>query len=88
MRTSRVKRLCLILLLLFAQMLCLAVGYLCLPVYRIAGEPVETVRRRIAAERHIIHAGGYLTASDGELVRYTNSREALLNMWEDRKHHL
>ena len=44
------------------------------------------LRHRIAEEGCIIHAGGYLTLSDGTLVSYTNSLEALENCVRNGKH--
>ena len=55
--------------------------YSVVPRYNRASNDVETVRERIAAEEHIIHAGGYLTKKNGENVNYTNSLDALENMY-------
>ena len=44
------------------------------------------LRHRMAEEGCIIHAGGYLTLSDGTLVSYTNSLEALENCVRNGKH--
>ncbi len=43
---------------------------------------ITLLRHRIRQEQHIIHAGGYLQTQDGHLVNYTNSYDALTNMYE------
>ena len=43
------------------------------------------LRQQLAEDGCIIHAGGYLTLSDGKRVSYTNSLEALENCWKNGK---
>ena len=42
---------------------------------------IEMVRKKIAATGRIVHAGGFLTSAAGEKVAYTNSYDALDNMY-------
>ena len=51
------------------------------PVKYPVSEKTETVRMAIAKTGRIVHAGGFIQTADGELVRYTNSAEALANMY-------
>ena len=51
------------------------------PVCYSVSKETETVRRTIAKTGRIVHAGGYVQIADGEQVRYTNSFEALTNMY-------
>ena len=46
---------------------------------------LRQLRRQLAEDGCIIHAGGYLTLSDGTRVSYTNSLEALENCWQNGK---
>ena len=48
-----------------------------LPVRR----EVEAVRTAISETGRIVHAGGFLWTEDGDLVAYTNSWDALVNMY-------
>ena len=66
----------------FAAMLILAMVYALLPIYHTAGPETEMVRRKISEERYVIHAGGFLTTKEGETVSYTNSYDALMNLYE------
>ena len=43
------------------------------------------LRQQLAEDGCIIHAGGYVTLSDGTQVSYTNSLEALENCWRNGK---
>ena len=43
---------------------------------------IEAVRAAIAQTGRVVHAGGFLTTGSGEQVAYTNSYDALLNMYE------
>lgn len=71
----------LILVFLFAAGL-LTVVYSILP----ARYPVRTgtvaIRTAVAETGRIVHAGGFVQTAEGETVRYTNSFEALVNMYE------
>ena len=49
--------------------------------YPVSAE-TEAIRAAIAESGRVVHAGGFLTASSGEQVAYTNSYDALLNMYE------
>ena len=60
---------------LLAVLLLLALLWVVLP--SAADQATLQLRRRMAEEGCIIHAGGFLTMSDGTLVSYTNSLEAL-----------
>ena len=51
------------------------------PVKYPVSEKTETVRMAIAKTGRIVHAGGFIQTADGEFVRYTNSAEALANMY-------
>ena len=51
------------------------------PAYNMASPSVEAIRARIRDEGVIIHAGGSLKTHNGEVVSYTNSYDALLNMY-------
>ncbi len=42
----------------------------------------ESVRAAISENGRVVHAGGFLTTWSGELVAYTNSFDALQNMYE------
>lgn len=72
--------------LLFLLSSLLLAGALCFytqgRLYIPAGEQVEAMRQKLRAERFVVHAGGFLTTSSGELVNYTNSYESLQNLWE------
>ena len=46
---------------------------------------LRQLRRQLAEDGCIIHAGGYVTLSDGTQVSYTNSLEALENCWRNGK---
>lgn len=56
--------------------------YVLLPVYYPASADVEEIRQRFLAEKHIIHAGGFIETRDGGKADYTNSYDALINMYE------
>ena len=43
------------------------------------------LRQQLAEDGCIIHAGGYVTLSNGTQVSYTNSLEALENCWQNGK---
>ena len=43
------------------------------------------LRQQLAEDGCIIHAGGYVTLSDGTQVSYTNSMEALEDCWQNGK---
>ena len=47
-----------------------------------AGSEVERIRESFSKDGHIIHAGGLLVTANGEQVTYTNSLEALENLYE------
>ena len=47
-----------------------------------AGSEVERMRESLSQDGHIIHAGGLLVTTNGEQVTYTNSLEALENLYE------
>ena len=46
---------------------------------------LQRLRQQLAEDGCIIHAGGYVTLSDGAQVSYTNSLEALENCWRNGK---
>lgn len=52
------------------------------PVYYSASQDVENLRREIREQKRIIHAGGALRTKAGDEVIYTNSLDALLNMYD------
>jgi len=53
------------------------------PVTLSASPEVECLRRTIGEQRHIIHAGGMLKTQTGDDVIYTNSMDALRNMYDE-----
>ena len=48
-----------------------------------ADASLRELRAKLAEDGHIIHAGGYLNTSDGTQVYYTNSLEALENLYQN-----
>ena len=46
---------------------------------------LQRLRQQLAEDGCIIHAGGYVTLSDGTQVSYTNSMEALEDCWQNGK---
>ena len=52
------------------------------PVYKHACADVEMIRNRFFEEQHVIHAGGFVVNKNGEKIAYTNSYDALVNMYE------
>ncbi|HBB60912.1 MAG TPA: hypothetical protein DCZ61_03860 [Lachnospiraceae bacterium] len=52
------------------------------PLQYPASPGTEAVRASIAKTGRVVHAGGFLTTESGERVSYTNSYDALLNMYE------
>lgn len=67
-----------LLLLLFMLLLFFAVR----PTHHPVGAEIESIRTRIAATGRIVHAGGFLTTAEGQRVAYTNSFDALDNMYK------
>ena len=76
-----------------AELKCLAF-FLAIPVllvllWAVLPHPVNPALLRLRQQRTedgcIIHAGGYVTLSDGTQVSYTNSLEALENCWRNGK---
>ena len=66
-------------LVVLAVAACLAV------IVLIPGKGIFTVngcRRMLTSDRYIVHAGGFVEDTNGELLSYTNSREALENCYE------
>ena len=51
------------------------------PVWYPAARSVEEIRDRIADTGRIVHAGGFLETEGGERVAYSNSYDALVNMY-------
>ena len=77
-----------------AELKCLAF-FLAIPVllvllWAVLPHPVNPallrLRQQLTEDGCIIHAGGYVTLSDGTQVSYTNSLEALENCWRNGKH--
>ncbi len=60
----------------------LLLSLLSLFYHETAGCEVERMRKALSEDGYIIHAGGFLETSDGEQVTYTNSLEALENLYE------
>ena len=79
MSTQKRKFLILLLLSLTAGVL---LFFSVQPLYPSAGPEVEKLRRAIGEQKRIVHAGGFLKTSNGETVVYTNSYDALVNMYE------
>ena len=80
-KTGAKKHTAIIFILLFAMGV-LTVGYSILPArYPVRAEMTE-IRTAIAENGRIVHAGGFIQTEDGETVRYTNSYDALINMYE------
>ncbi len=59
--------------------LALCILWIALPVT--GNGEVEEIRRLLGKEGHVIHAGGLVTGGDGEEYSYTNSLEALTNLY-------
>ena len=71
------------LLLLFGLLMaCFLFIFTVRPVYLSAGPEVEELRREIWDQKHIVHAGGALRTQAGDEVIYTNSLDALWNMYD------
>lgn len=71
-----------IILLLFLMAVSL-LAFSVRPVYLLASLEVDKLRTEIRDQKRIIHAGGALKTEAGEEVVYTNSFEALLNMYNE-----
>jgi len=72
------------LLLLFTFLLgCLLLFFAVRPVAFSAGREIENLRSEIREQKHIVHAGGALTTQAGDEVIYTNSLDALQNMYDE-----
>ena len=79
MRYGTRRTICfLLLLLLLSLLLFFAVRPVALP----AGPEVEKLRREICGQKRIVHAGGALMTQAGDEVIYTNSLDALQNMYD------
>ena len=65
----------------FCMLLLLGLLWVFLPAP--ADPALLQLRRQLAEDGHIIHAGGYLSASDGTELSYTNSLEALENLYQN-----
>ena len=75
------KRTCL--LLLFAFLLgCFLLFFAVRPVTLSESREVENLRSEIREQKRIVHAGGALTTQSGDQVNYTNSLDALQNMYD------
>ncbi|MCR5301884.1 MAG: hypothetical protein K6E49_05545 [Lachnospiraceae bacterium] len=46
-------------------------------------EDIDMCREKLAGERYIIHAGGFVTDPEGRQLSYTNSLESLYNCYEN-----
>ena len=77
MRNGSRRTICLLFLLLLGLLLFFAVRPTILP----AGPEVEKLRREIYARKRVVHAGGALMTQAGDEVIYTNSLDALKNMY-------
>ena len=71
-----------LLILLLLLILCLLLVFAVRPLTLSAGQGVENLRSQIREQKHIVHAGGALTTQAGEEVIYTNSLDALQNMYD------
>ena len=78
MRNATRCTICFLLLLLLGLLLLFTVRPMTLP----AGPEVENLRREISAQKRVVHAGGTLTTQAGDEVIYTNSLNALQNMYD------
>ena len=75
------KRTCLLLFLLLflaGLLLIFTVRPVCVPV----SQEMESIRDAIREQKYIIHAGGALKTQAGNIVIYTNSLDALQNMYD------
>ena len=68
--------------LLVMLMVCFLLLFTVRPVYLSASPEVERLRRAIQTQKHIVHAGGILKTQAGDEVIYTNSMDALRNMYD------
>ena len=74
-------RICMVLLFLMLMaglLLFFAVRPITLP----AAPEVENLRREISAQKRVVHAGGALATQAGDEMAYTNSLDALHNMYD------
>ena len=78
MKNGKRRTICfLLLMLLLSLLLFFAVRPMTLP----ARPEVESLRREISGQKRVVHAGGSLTTQAGDEVIYTNSLDALQNMY-------
>lgn len=70
-------------LVAFACLLLLGAGMLSLFYHETPDSRVEQLRIRLAEDGHVIHAGGFLETADGKQITYTNSLEALQNLYDN-----
>ncbi len=82
MNNNRVLKQIVMILALLLMMEILAVLYAILPVRDPVSIETATIRAVIEKTGRIIHACGFVQTADGETVRYSNSYEALMNMYE------
>ena len=82
MNNIRVLKQPALILFLLLVMELLAVIYAILPARDSVSTETAAIRDAIHKTGRIIHAGGFVHTADGETLRYTNSYEALVNMYE------
>ena len=70
-----------IVMFLTACMLLTTVAYSCIPHNIRVSDEVLAVRQYIRENEHVIHGGGYLKTSAGNIVSVTNSYESLVNAY-------
>ena len=70
------------LLLLFLLMTGILLFFAVRPVYLSGSTEIEDLREAIRDQKHIVHAGGVLKTQKGDEVTYTNSLDALRNMYD------
>ena len=73
---------CLLIISLFVLIVVLSVISSVAQNHTPVNAEIASVRQIIKNEQHIIHAGGYLRTHDGQTVNYTNSYDALQNMYK------
>ena len=75
----RIPILCALLFLSLLLLFFLAVRPVGIPPAR---REIEAVREALSETGRVVHAGGFLWTDSGDLVAYTNSYDALVNMYE------
>ena len=71
-----------LLLFLLLMMVGILLFFAIRPLYLPASPKIENLRETIRNQKHIVHAGGALKTQGGDEVTYSNSLDALRNMYD------